>query len=120
MLLDNDTDAKMLRVAEEVVVRLRLLVIVVETPLRDTEAEADETPLRVIDGETVTKMLLDDDTEAKTVRLVEDETDGKPLRLVDDVIVGRKLLVEEAPIRETDGDTDMTLQRVLDGETVPG
>ena len=47
MLLDDDTDAKTLRVAEELRVGLRLLVIVVETPLRDTEAKADETPLRV-------------------------------------------------------------------------
>ena len=45
MLLDDDTDASTLRLAEDVVVML--LVFVVETPIRDPDAEADETPLRV-------------------------------------------------------------------------
>jgi hypothetical protein len=45
MLLDDDTDASTLRLAEDVMVTL--LVFVVETPIRDKDAEADGTPLRV-------------------------------------------------------------------------
>ena len=43
ILLDVDTDANTLRVSEGV----RVTLLVVETPLRDPDAEAEMTPLRV-------------------------------------------------------------------------